>query len=97
MPVDVRTVDLIGQQQADLRAAVEDTGADPQILEALPPKGSGSVGVELTGQQRAALQGACDPTRPSTNAHHARLASPSNTAVSVWPLADPLLDWEVLT
>jgi transposase InsO family protein len=27
----------------------------------------------------------CDPTRPSTNAHHARLTSPSNTAVSVWP------------
>jgi transposase InsO family protein len=23
--------------------------------------------------------------------------SPSNTATSVWPLADPLLDWEVLT
>jgi hypothetical protein len=62
MPVDVRTVDLSGQQQADLRAAVEDTGADPQILEALPPKGSGSVGVELTGQQRAALQGACGDT-----------------------------------
>ena len=39
----------------------------------------------------------CDPTRPSTNAHHARLTSPSNTAISVWPLADPLLDWEVLT
>lgn len=39
----------------------------------------------------------CDPTRPSTNAHHVRLTSPSNTAVSVWPLADPLLDWEVLT
>jgi hypothetical protein len=38
----------------------------------------------------------CDPTRPSTNAHHARLTSPSNTA-SVWPLADRLLDWEVLT
>jgi len=37
------------------------------------------------------------PTRPSTNAHHARLTSPSNTAISVWPLADPLLDWEVLT
>ena len=35
--------------------------------------------------------------RPSTNAHHARLTSPSNTAISVWPLADPLLDWEVLT
>ena len=32
-----------------------------------------------------------------TNAHHARLTSPSNTAISVWPLADPLLDWEVLT
>ena len=62
MPVDVRTVDLSGQQQADLRGAVEDTGADPQILEALPPKGSGSVGVELTGQQRAALQGACGDT-----------------------------------
>jgi transposase-like protein len=26
-----------------------------------------------------------------------RLTSPSNTAISVWPLADPLLDWEVLT
>jgi transposase InsO family protein len=39
----------------------------------------------------------CDPTRPSTNAHHARLTSPSDTAISVWPLADPLLDWEVLT
>jgi putative transposase len=37
------------------------------------------------------------PTRPSTNPHHARLASPSNTAMSVWPLADPLVDWEVLT
>jgi putative transposase len=24
-----------------------------------------------------------DPTRPSTNAHHARLTSPSNTAISV--------------
>jgi hypothetical protein len=36
-------------------------------------------------------------TRPSTNAHHVRLTSPSNTAISVWPLADPLLDWEVLT
>ena len=22
---------------------------------------------------------------------------PSNNAISVWPLADPLLDWEVLT
>jgi hypothetical protein len=39
----------------------------------------------------------CDPTRPSTNAHHARLTSPPDTAISVWPLADPLLDWEVLT
>jgi hypothetical protein len=39
----------------------------------------------------------CDPTRPSTNAHHVRLTSPSNTAISVWPLADPLLDWEILT
>ncbi len=38
-----------------------------------------------------------DPARPSTNAHHVRLTSPSNTAISVWPLADPLLDWEVLT
>jgi len=37
----------------------------------------------------------CDPTRPSTDAHHARLTSPSNTAISVWPLADPLLDREV--
>jgi hypothetical protein len=36
-------------------------------------------------------------SRPSTNAHHARLTAPSNTAISVWPLADPLLDWEVLT
>ena len=25
------------------------------------------------------------PTRPWTNAHHARLTSPSNTATSVWP------------
>jgi transposase InsO family protein len=33
----------------------------------------------------------CDPTRPSTNAHHARLTSPSNTAISVWPLADRYL------
>ena len=24
-------------------------------------------------------------------------ASPSNTAMSVWPLADPLVDWEVMT
>jgi transposase InsO family protein len=39
----------------------------------------------------------CDPTRPSTNPHHARLTSPSDTAISVWPVADPLLDWEVLT
>jgi hypothetical protein len=37
------------------------------------------------------------PHQPSTNAHHARLTSPSSTAISVWPLADPLLDWEVLT
>ena len=37
------------------------------------------------------------PTSPSTNAPHVRLTSPSNTAISVWPLADPLLDWEVLT
>jgi hypothetical protein len=28
---------------------------------------------------------------------HARLPSPSNPAMSVWPLADPLPDWEVLT
>ena len=27
----------------------------------------------------------CDPTRPQANAHHARLTSPSNTAISVWP------------
>jgi hypothetical protein len=27
----------------------------------------------------------------------ARLTSPSNTAISVRPLTDPLLDWEVLT
>ncbi|WP_328667389.1 hypothetical protein OG905_10075 [Streptomyces sp. NBC_00322] len=39
----------------------------------------------------------CDPTRPSTHAHHARLTSPSNTAMSVWPSADPLCDWKVLT
>ena len=39
----------------------------------------------------------CDPTRPPANAHHARLTSPPDTAVSVWPLADPLLDREVLT
>jgi hypothetical protein len=32
-----------------------------------------------------------------TDAHHARLTSPSNTAIGVWPLADPLPDWEVLT
>jgi single-stranded DNA-binding protein len=37
------------------------------------------------------------PHQASTNAHHVRLTSPSNTAVSVWPLADRLLDWEVLT
>jgi hypothetical protein len=30
MPADIRTVDLSGHQQADLRAAVEDTAADPQ-------------------------------------------------------------------
>jgi hypothetical protein len=29
--------------------------------------------------------------------HYVRLTSPSNIAISVWPLADPLLDWEVLT
>ncbi|GAA1658161.1 hypothetical protein GCM10009744_59220 [Kribbella alba] len=28
---------------------------------------------------------------------HARLTSPSNTAITVWPLADPLPDREVLT
>ncbi|GAA2009052.1 hypothetical protein GCM10009799_41090 [Nocardiopsis rhodophaea] len=37
------------------------------------------------------------PTRPSANAHHVRFTSPSNTAVSVWPLADPPRDWEVPT
>lgn len=31
------------------------------------------------------------------SAYLVRLTSPSNTAISVWPLADPLLDWEVLT
>jgi hypothetical protein len=41
--------------------------------------------------------GELDPTRASTNAHHARFASSSITAISVWSLADPLLDWEVLT
>ena len=35
--------------------------------------------------------------RPPTNAHHARLTSPPGTAISVWPLAGPLLGWEVLT
>ncbi|MFC5265835.1 hypothetical protein ACFPJ1_27295 [Kribbella qitaiheensis] len=39
----------------------------------------------------------CDPTRPSTNAHHARLTSPSSTAISVWRSAGPLVDWEILT
>jgi len=34
--------------------------------------------------------------RPSTNPHHAGYLPP-DTAISVWPLADPLLDWEVLT
>jgi hypothetical protein len=34
--------------------------------------------------------------RPSTNPHHAAYLPP-DTAISVWPLADPLLDWEVLT
>jgi hypothetical protein len=37
------------------------------------------------------------PTRPSTNPPHARLTSPSNTAITVWPLADALPDREVLT
>jgi hypothetical protein len=37
------------------------------------------------------------PHQASTNAHHARLTSPSDTAIGEWPLADPLLDWEVLT
>jgi len=32
-----------------------------------------------------------------TLAELARLTSPSNTAISVRPLTDPLLDWEVLT
>jgi len=27
--------------------------------------------------------------------HHTRLASPPDTAISVWPLVDPLLDPEV--
>jgi len=56
--------------------------------------GLAAAGQPVTFREVAAL---CDPTRPSTNAHHARLTSPSNTAISVWPLADPLLDWEVLT
>jgi hypothetical protein len=48
------------------------------------------------------LRGGVDPVARgvpgrSTNAHHARLTSPSNTAISGWPLADPQLDWEVLT
>jgi len=34
----------------------------------------------------------CDATRPLTYADHAPLTSPFNTAISVWPLADPLLD-----
>ena len=37
------------------------------------------------------------PTRPPANAHHARLTPPPDTAINVWPLADPLLGWEVLT
>ena len=36
-----------------------------------------------------------DDPLPSANAHHARLTS--NTAITMWPLADSLLDWEVLT
>ena len=30
-------------------------------------------------------------------ARRQRLTSPPDTAISVWPLADPLLDWKVLT
>jgi hypothetical protein len=37
------------------------------------------------------------PHQALDDTHHVRLTSPSNTAGSVWPLADPLLDWEVLT
>lgn len=37
------------------------------------------------------------PHRPPANAHHARPTSPPDTAMSLWPLADPLPDWEVLT
>jgi hypothetical protein len=37
------------------------------------------------------------PHQAPANAHHARLTSPPDTAISVGPLADPLLDWEVLT
>ena len=42
------------------------------------------------------LQHSATPPGPRRT-HTTRLTSPSNTAISVWPLADPLRDWEVLT
>ena len=58
------------------------------------------VRISRTARWAAALavsRGIVSASGPSTSAHHARLTSPSNTAISVWPLAEPLLDWEVLT
>ena len=37
----------------------------------------------------------CEPFKFSTNAYP-RAANLAVTAISVWPLAGPLLDWEVL-
>jgi hypothetical protein len=48
------------------------------------------VGWWVAAQAPAAPQGV-------SAALASRLTSPSNTAVSVWPLTDPLLDWEILT
>ena len=66
------------------------TGLAREALGATCQAGSSTTGRAI-GQIRPL------PARPSTNAHHVRLTSPSNTAMSVWPLADPLRDWEVLT
>ena len=40
----------------------------------------------------AACRHGVSPAAVQLRIHHARLTSPSNTAISVWPLADPLLD-----
>jgi len=37
------------------------------------------------------------PHQALDEAHRVPRTSRSNAAVSVWPLADPLLDWKVLT